>query len=429
MSYIDYTRRSGFPTEYCRVASEDRSRRRPTMIADFDAIIDHDNLIATYYAMVGKNGLAPGVDGLTPEMLGRQELAFDMRVLDRVLRRQTYWPRPPRPCPIPKRGGGTRMLQIPSLIDRVVARALDLGLRDQWESVFLPCSFGFRPGRSHLHLLAYLDALVTLDGFTALRTEDLLGAFDHVRLDHVLEDHRRLLHDARLNWLCETVVLGSGPKGRKVGIGQGCPYSPATLNGRLHHALDLRLRAGLDGVVELRFADNIVLVGRCIEALGAAGTLAGQYLAETGLSFNAKGHCLVDLRAGESAEVLGLHLRIVAERLCYRVGEGAFEELEEALLQAHETENPPLRALEVLRGWINAYGPAWSSERTPVKSRARLLAMARRLGFLGVVTQGDLEEWMASARRSWLELRQGVFGGWATLRGGLGLADAAASAR
>ncbi len=49
---------------------------------------------------------------------------------------------------IPKANGSPRLLGIPSFEDKVAQRAVVMVLEAVCEQDFLPCSYGFRPGRS-----------------------------------------------------------------------------------------------------------------------------------------------------------------------------------------------------------------------------------------------------------------------------------------
>jgi len=96
---------------------------------------------------VARNAGAAGVDGL--ETGQRRRYLFEQwdRIREQILN-GSYEPRPVRRVDIPKAGGGTRMLGIPTVLDRFIQQAIQQTLSPIWAPVFSAHSYGFRPGRS-----------------------------------------------------------------------------------------------------------------------------------------------------------------------------------------------------------------------------------------------------------------------------------------
>jgi len=60
----------------------------------------------------------------------------------------SYFPPPVKAVEIPKKSGGTRVLGVPTVADRVAQMVVKLVLEPVVEPVFHPDSYGYRPGRS-----------------------------------------------------------------------------------------------------------------------------------------------------------------------------------------------------------------------------------------------------------------------------------------
>jgi len=88
---------------------------------------------------------SPGVDGLTAQEY-EQDLAGNLQDLHRRLREGRYRAQPVRRVYI-EQDGKRRPLGIPALEDKIVQRAVVSILEAIYEQDFLPCSFGYRPGR------------------------------------------------------------------------------------------------------------------------------------------------------------------------------------------------------------------------------------------------------------------------------------------
>jgi group II intron reverse transcriptase/maturase len=105
-------------------------------------------LVWEAYKSVKANKGAAGVDG---QSIGDFEADLKNN-LYRIWNRMssgTYFPPPVRAVEIPKpHGGGTRMLGIPTVADRIAQTVVALQLEPRMESIFHEDSWGYRPGRS-----------------------------------------------------------------------------------------------------------------------------------------------------------------------------------------------------------------------------------------------------------------------------------------
>ena len=98
------------------------------------------------YRLTRKDG-ASGIDGVTAADYQVNLEANLLDLLDRI-KSGRYRAPPVRRAYIPKADGSQRMLGIPTFEDKVAQRAVTMVLEDIYEQDFLPCSYGFRPGRS-----------------------------------------------------------------------------------------------------------------------------------------------------------------------------------------------------------------------------------------------------------------------------------------
>ena len=98
------------------------------------------------YRLTRKDG-APGIDGVTAADYAINLEANLLDLLDRI-KSGRYKAPPVRRTYIPKTDGSRRPLGIPSFEDKLAQRAIIMVLETVYEQDFLPCSFGFRPGRS-----------------------------------------------------------------------------------------------------------------------------------------------------------------------------------------------------------------------------------------------------------------------------------------
>jgi retron-type reverse transcriptase len=122
----------------------ERAKREPE--ARFSSLADHLDEAALKRAFACSR---QGVDGMSKEEYAKH-LDENIRDLHQRLRTQKYRHQPIRRVHIPKGPGSreSRPIGISIIEDKIVQGALREVLEAIYEQDFLPCSFGFRPGRS-----------------------------------------------------------------------------------------------------------------------------------------------------------------------------------------------------------------------------------------------------------------------------------------
>ena len=130
--------------------------------ATMEAVVARENMLRALRA-VERNAGAAGVDGMTTEEL-RGYLRAQWEQLKRQLLEGTYQPQPVRRVDIPKLGGGTRMLGIPTVVDRLIQQAMHQVMSPVWEPDFSNHGYGFRPGRGAHQAVEAARAHVERDG-------------------------------------------------------------------------------------------------------------------------------------------------------------------------------------------------------------------------------------------------------------------------
>jgi RNA-directed DNA polymerase len=220
-----------------------------------EAVVAADNMRQALKRVRANKG-SPGVDGMTvDELAGYLQGAWPQ--VRRSLLEGTYRPQPVKRVDIPKPGGGTRQLGVPTVLDRLLQQAVLQVLSPLYEPTFSAHSYGFRPGRSAHEAVEAARGHVA-SGKKWVVDLDLEKFFDRVSHDVLMGLVRRRIKDRRVlrlirRYLQAGVMLDGVVTERHEGTPQGGPLSPLLANIMLHdldHELERR------GHCLCRYADD-----------------------------------------------------------------------------------------------------------------------------------------------------------------------------
>ncbi len=318
---------------------------------------------------VNKGRATPGVDGqvvLTGP--GKVALARFCQERDRP-----WQARPVRRVFIPKNGSNKRRpLGIPVIVDRVHQARATNALEPQWEAVFEPRSYGFRPGRSTHDAIGAIYN--TLKGPLAKRVwvldADLKAAFDRIDHDHLMRSLGSFPARGKVReWLKAGVIEKGRFSPTEEGVPQGGVISPVLLNVALHGmetAAGVRYLTGRrasettsDSPVLIRYADDALVLCHSRHDAEQIKERLADWLEPRGLEFNEDKTRIVHVESG--FDFLGFTIRRRHGKVLITPSKTAVDRMRRRLSQEMRALRgaPPLGILRTLnpivRGWSAYY--------------------------------------------------------------------------
>lgn len=215
--------------------------------------------VVTAYERVKANKGTYGVDEQSIEDFEKDKKNNLYKIWNRMSS-GTYFPKPVKAVAIPKKNGGTRILGIPTVEDRVAQMVAKIYFEPKVESTFYEDSYGYRPNKSAIQALEVTRERCWKRNW--ILEFDIKGLFDNIKHEYLMEMVGKHTEEEWIKlyikrWLTTPFKMGDGTiVERTAGTPQGGVISPVLANLFMHYVFDDFMSKEFPNIPWARYADD-----------------------------------------------------------------------------------------------------------------------------------------------------------------------------
>jgi group II intron reverse transcriptase/maturase len=223
-----------------------------------EQVLNRRNMRKAYQQVLANKGSA-GVDGMSVNQL-TQFVKQNRDGIATSIINGKYLPQAILGVQIPKSNGKTRLLGIPTVVDRWLQQSVSQAIMLKFETEFKDHSYGFRPNKNAQQCVQQAQKYIN-EGYQHIVDIDLKSFFDevdHCLLLQLLYKKVKCPVTLRLirKWLRAPIKIDGKLTKRRKGVPQGSPLSPLLSNIMLHELDKYMEQKGLKYV---RYADDFTI--------------------------------------------------------------------------------------------------------------------------------------------------------------------------
>jgi RNA-directed DNA polymerase len=215
--------------------------------------------VVTAYEKVKANKGTYGVDEQSIEDF-EKNLKNNLYKIWNRMSSGSYFPQSVKAVAIPKKSGGTRLLGIPTVEDRIAQMVVKLYFEPEVEPMFYEDSYGYRPNKSAIQALEVTRVRCWRKDWVL--EFDIKGLFDNIKHDILMKMVRKHTNEEWIilyiqRWLTAPFQMENGELvPRTSGTPQGGVISPVLSNLFLHYVFDDFMTKEFRAIPWARYADD-----------------------------------------------------------------------------------------------------------------------------------------------------------------------------
>ena len=323
--------------------------------SELRSVLTEESLFAAWETISAKNA-APGIDDVWVSDFGKNPREYIRDILKKIYLSQ-YTPKPVAVFFKPKKDDSLRELCIPTIADKIVAKAIADYLQTKYNCIMSPYSYAYRVKKGPSRAVMVTEKAILTKRYTHVARIDIQDFFPSMDKRLIIDNFIKLGETDELIELIMKFVNNQKFDGvslvqDKTGVLQGIPLAPFISNLYLNSFDHLLSELNFNF---LRFADDIIVLAEDSNRANEAMSTVYRLLGDINLSPNIDKSRIYTVESGFT--FLGFFFNQLGKVPCAEA-QSRLESFKQTEKYCDETDKEfQTRRDSIIRGWRNYYEP------------------------------------------------------------------------